>query len=83
MEIFGGFMVMMSIIGFFLTVIWFVTPFVVFAIKGKVDRTQEQVLAIESRLAAIEEQLATMNRNHKNCTGETKPEPLENSELEK
>jgi uncharacterized membrane protein len=82
MEIFGGFMVMISIMGFFLAVIWLVMPFVVFAIKGKVDRTQEQVSAIESRLTAIEEQLATLNRNQKNCSAETKPEILERPEIE-
>ncbi len=82
MEIFGGFMVMISIMGFFLAVIWLVMPFVVFAIKGKVDRTQEQVLAIENRLATIEEQLAILNRNHKNCSAETKPELSEYSEIE-
>lgn len=80
MEIFGGFMVMISIMGFFLAVIWLVMPFVVFAIKGKVDRTQEQVSAIESRLAAIEEQLAALNRNLKNSAVEVKPEQPQNPE---
>ena len=80
MEIFGGFMVMISIMGFFLAVIWLVMPFVVFAIKGKVDRTQEQVSAIESRLAAIEEQLASISRNQKSSPVTAIPELTENSE---
>jgi len=54
MEIVGGFMVMMSIIGLFLAVVWLVMPFVVFAIKGKQDRTLEILEAIEKRLAALE-----------------------------
>ena len=54
MEIVGGFMVMMSIIGFFLAVIWLIMPFVVFAIKGKQDRTLEVLETIEKRLAALE-----------------------------
>jgi hypothetical protein len=54
MEIVGGFMVMMSIIGLFLAVVWLVMPFVVFAIKGKQDRTLEILEAIERRLAALE-----------------------------
>lgn len=54
MEIVGGFMVMMSIIGFFLAVVWLVMPFVVFAIKGKQDRTLEVLEAIEKRLASLE-----------------------------
>jgi hypothetical protein len=54
MEIFGGFMVMMSIISFFLAVVWLIMPFVVFAIKGKQDRTLEVLEAIEKRLATLE-----------------------------
>lgn len=54
MEIFGGFMVMVSIIGFFLAVVWLVMPFVVFAIKGKQDRTLDVLESIDKRLSAIE-----------------------------
>lgn len=54
MEIVGGFMVMMSIISLFLAVVWLIMPFVVFAIKGKQDRTLEVLEAIEKRLAVIE-----------------------------
>jgi len=54
MEIFGGFMVMMSIISLFLAVVWLIMPFVVFAIKGKQDRTLEVLESIEGRLAALE-----------------------------
>ena len=57
MEIVGGFMVMMSIIGLFLAVVWLIMPFVVFAIKGKQDRTLEVLEAIEKRLAALEARL--------------------------
>ncbi len=56
MEIFGGFMVMMSIISLFLAVVWLIMPFVVFAIKGKQDRTLEVLENIEARLKALEEQ---------------------------
>lgn len=58
MEIFGGFMVMMSIIGLFLAVVWLIMPFVVFAIKGRQDRSLELLESIEKRLLAIEGQLA-------------------------
>lgn len=57
MEIFGGFMVMMSILGFFLMVVWLVMPFVVFTIKGKLDRTLEVLERVEKRLAAMETRL--------------------------
>lgn len=54
MEIFGGFMVMMSIISLFLAVVWLIMPFVVFAIKGKQDRTLEVLEGIDKRLALLE-----------------------------
>jgi hypothetical protein len=57
MEVFGGFMMMVSIIGFFLTVIWFILPFVIFNIKGRVDRTLVVVEGMEKRLAALEASL--------------------------
>lgn len=62
MEIFGGFMVMMSIIGFFLAVIWLIMPFVVFAIKGKQDRTLEVMERIEKQLSEVENRLATLQQ---------------------
>jgi hypothetical protein len=57
MEIFGGFVTLMSILGFFLTVIWFVLPFVVFGIKGKVDRSVEILESLDQRLAEVESRL--------------------------
>lgn len=57
MEIFGGFMVMMSIVSLFLAVVWLIMPFVVFAIKGKQDRALEILEAMEKRLATIESRL--------------------------
>ena len=59
MEIFGGFMVMMSIISLFLAVVWLIMPFVVFAIKGKQDRTLEMLEGIDKRLAALEARFQT------------------------
>ena len=60
MEIFGGFMVMMSIIGLFLAVVWLIMPFVVFAIKGKQDRALELLETMEKRLAAIDAKIAQL-----------------------
>ena len=57
MEIFGGFMVMMSIIGLFLAVVWLIMPFVVFTIKGKLDRSLEILEGIDKRLALVELQI--------------------------
>ena len=57
MEIFGGFMVMLSILGFFLTLLWFILPFVIFAMKGKLDRAYELLEGMDRRLAEIEMRL--------------------------
>ena len=59
MEFLGGFIVMMSIIGLFLAVVWLIIPFIVFTIKGKQDQTLEVLEVIEKRLAAIENHLQT------------------------
>lgn len=60
MEIFGGFMVMMSIISLFLAVVWLIMPFVVFAIKGKQDRAVELLEGIDKRLAILESRIPAM-----------------------
>ena len=54
MEIVGGFMVMLSILGFFLAVVWFVLPFVIFGIKGKVDHMLCLLEDMDRRLKAQE-----------------------------
>jgi hypothetical protein len=56
-ELFGGLMVIFWIIGFSLTVIWFILPFVIFAIKGRVDDVLSRLEYIEKRLTSIEKQL--------------------------
>ncbi|HEY6008639.1 MAG TPA: hypothetical protein VIU40_09990, partial [Geobacteraceae bacterium] len=50
-------------------------PFVIFAIKGKVDRTEEQLQALEGRLATIEGQLSVLVRlQHASPAPEKAPE---------
>ena len=61
MEIFGGFMVMMSILGLFLAVIWFITPFVVFTIKGRLDRSLQLLEDLDRRMATLERNLAALS----------------------
>lgn len=81
MEIFGGFMVMMSIISLFLAVVWLIMPFVVFAIKGKQDRTLEVLEAIEGRLAALEAHLHPAEpENIKTAPSEQSAVPAASSE---
>jgi hypothetical protein len=60
MELFGGFMVMLWMVGFFLTVIWFILPFVIFSIKGRTEEVLQRIELVESRLAAIEQALANL-----------------------
>jgi len=86
MEIVGGFMVMMSIISLFLAVIWLIMPFVVFAIKGKQDRTLEVMEAIERRLEVLESRLRPVEtvQNHAGPAGNSETSfelPIENEEL--
>ena len=64
MEIFGGFMVMMSIVTLFLAVVWLIMPFVVFAIKGRQDRMLEVLETIDKRLTVIEERLRHIGPDH-------------------
>ncbi len=63
MEIFGGFAVMLGMLGFFLAVVWFITPFVVFAIKGNLERVLETLTAIDKRLADLEARMAELRDN--------------------
>jgi hypothetical protein len=56
-DIFGGFMVMLFILGFFLMALWFILPFVVFAMKGRLDSAHLLLESIDKRLAAIEKEL--------------------------
>jgi uncharacterized protein YoxC len=54
MEIFGGFMVMLSILGFIVVVAWIMLPIVVFAMKVKVDRMLCLLEEIDNRLKLME-----------------------------
>lgn len=56
-DIFGGFMVMLFILGFFLVVLWFILPFVVFAMKGRLESAHLILENVDRRLAAIERDL--------------------------
>jgi len=56
-ELFGGLMVIIWMIGFFLTVIWFILPFVIFSIKGRVDESLSRLELIDKRLSIIEKHL--------------------------
>jgi len=55
MEIYGGFMVMMCIVGILIVVVCLIILFVIFTIKAKQDHILEQIVKINKRLPAIED----------------------------
>jgi hypothetical protein len=59
MELFGGVMVLLWMLGFFLTVIWFILPFVIFSIKARVEETMQKIELLDARLVSIEAKLAS------------------------
>lgn len=63
MEIFGGFAVMVGILGFFLAVVWLIMPFVVFTIKGNLDKALETLTGIEKRLSDMEAGISELRNN--------------------
>jgi CII-binding regulator of phage lambda lysogenization HflD len=65
MEIFGGFAVMVSILGFFLAVVWLTMPYMIITIKGKLDKTQDVLNGIEKRLENMEKQLSELHGEHR------------------
>ena len=75
MEIFGGFMVMSSIIGLFLAAVWLVMPFAVLSVKGKMDQLLERFDALEQHLAALNGRVASLQQELKSCHGSTPPSP--------
>jgi len=62
-ELFGGLMVILWMVGFFLTVIWFILPFVIFSIKGRVEESLCRLELIEKRLSVIEKHLENRPSN--------------------
>jgi hypothetical protein len=63
MEIFGGLLVLVWMTGFFLAIIWFITPFVILGIKARTDETLDRIKAMDSRLSVIEQQLSAIANN--------------------
>ena len=74
MELFGGLMVLIWMVGFFLTVIWFILPFVIFSIKARVEETLHRIVLLDERLASIESQLN--ERSDINSSANREQQPL-------
>lgn len=60
MEIFGGLLILVWMTGFFLAIIWFITPFVILGIKARTDETLDRIKKMDSRLSAIEQHLSAL-----------------------
>lgn len=66
MEIFGGFIMLLWMVGFFLTIIWFILPFVIFGIKARTDETLAKLKDMDTRLASIEKELSSLQSGPRN-----------------
>lgn len=64
MEIVGGLMVMMAILGLFVVAVWLVLPFAVFAVKAKMERVLELLETVDQRLGRVEERLSRLEETH-------------------
>jgi uncharacterized membrane protein len=73
-DIFGGFMVILFILGFFLVALWFILPFVIFAMKGKLDSAHQLLENIDQRLAEMEkERLPVGDSQQEACRNQIDP----------
>ncbi len=57
MEIFGGLTVMLSILLLFLFLSWLVLPYVIFSMKGQVDKILGILEDMDGRLKSLEDRL--------------------------
>lgn len=73
-------MMMASILGFFLTVIWFILPFIIFGIKGKVDRILVVAEDLERRTVAMEAALKKLEQENEVPQLQDPPHPLQSTE---
>jgi hypothetical protein len=64
MEIVGGLMVMMAILGLFVVAVWLVLPFAVLSVKAKVERALELLEAVDQRLGRVDERLSRLEETH-------------------
>ncbi len=57
MEIFGGLTVIVAILIFFLFLSWLILPYVIFSMKGQVERILGILQDMDKRLKSLEEKL--------------------------
>jgi len=63
MELFGGVIVLLWMAGFFLTVIWFILPFVIFGIKGRVEEILLRIDRLDNKLSLLDKYLKSLSDN--------------------
>jgi len=57
LDIFGGFFIILWMAGLFLTIIWFILPFVIFSIKSRCDELSSRIASIDSRLEVLQQKI--------------------------
>lgn len=57
MEVFGGLTVIVAILIFFLFLSWLILPYVIFSMKGQVERILGILQDMDKRLKSLEERL--------------------------
>jgi len=61
LDIFGGFFIILWMAGLFLTIIWFILPFVIFSIKSRCDELSSRVASIDNRLEALQQKIDNLS----------------------
>jgi len=79
LDIFGGFLIIVWMAGLFLTIIWFILPFVIFNIKLRCDEISMRLASIESRLAEIDSRLLDARMDGNADRSDSQGEPLASS----
>ncbi len=70
MEIFSGLMVILAILLFFLFVMWLILPYVIFSMKGQVDRILSLLEKMDTRLTALEDSMKKAGQLRNESPGE-------------
>jgi len=61
LDIFGGFFIILWMAGLFLTIIWFILPFVIFSIKSRCDELSSRVATIDNRLDTLQQKIDNLS----------------------
>lgn len=57
LQLAGGFMIMMLLLGLLLAAVWLSLPFLLFALRRRIDESHTTMLRLEGRIARLEQQI--------------------------